>query len=103
MTSKKDLASIITGLEVQIDALYQALGENPPDATIRATAERFCRLNDDQQAKFFNEVASIMKRWPDSGLMNQVFFIGRHLKKCECSTEDARDFVRQLHAAMTGD
>ena len=98
---QQKLSDIIAGLQSQIDALYQLVGEDPPDAMIRTLAETFSRMNDDQQAKFFNEVAAIMKRWPNFGMGQQAFYIGRHLKRCECSTEDARDFIREVHEAMT--
>jgi hypothetical protein len=66
-------------------------------------AEEFCRLDDDAQARFFVHVARIASTWPRNqyganAAEWQASAIGRHLKNCSCSTEEARDFVRDIAA-----
>lgn len=68
-----------------------------------ALAEEFCKLDDDTQAKFFVHVARIMSTWDGFGSASaymQASFIGRHLATCECSTEEARELIRNIAAAM---
>ncbi len=97
---KAKLEPIIAGLQAQLDALHQLSGD-PPDAAIREIAKTFSRMNDDQQARFFNEVAAIMKDWPtDGGMASQAYYIGRHLRTCECSTDEARIFIHDIYTAM---
>jgi hypothetical protein len=77
------------------------------DVRVRATmtvddlAAAFCELDDDAQARFFVEVARLFAEWPHGG-RTQVLAIGGHLTTCQCSTEEARDFVRGL-ADVIGD
>jgi hypothetical protein len=64
-------------------------------------AEEFCQLTDDEQAKFFVHVARVMAAWPVvAGSIFQAHAIGRHLATCECSTEQARELIRNIAAAM---
>lgn len=60
----------------------------------------FANLDDDSQAQFFVKVAAYaLTHWegsPDS----QWWYVGRHLKTCECSTEDGREMVRTIARAM---
>jgi hypothetical protein len=64
-------------------------------------AEEFCQLTDDEQAKFFTHVARIMASWPVvAGAVFQAHAIGRHLATCECSTEAARELIRNIVSAM---
>jgi hypothetical protein len=67
-------------------------------------ADEFCKLDDDAQAQFFVHVAKIMSAWPGTSLgvasYAQASFIGRHLATCECSTEQARDLIRNIATAM---
>lgn len=63
--------------------------------TARELAEAFCDLNDEDQAQVLIEAAKIASEWPTNNGM-QWFYVGRHLKNCECSTEEARDLVRDI-------
>jgi hypothetical protein len=62
-------------------------------------AQAFAQMDDEQQAQFFIEVAKIAKEWPNAplgGAEMQWIRVGVHLRKCECSTEEARDLVRTI-------
>lgn len=65
------------------------------DLDIKTGAEWFCDLSDDEQCKFFVEVARIMDGWPGGG-DSQLYYIGGHLKNCKCSTPEAREMIRAL-------
>ena len=66
--------------------------------TIEQLAGLFADLDDDSQAKFFVEAARLFgsQHVRDT----QAFYIGRHLRDCGCSTEEARDFVRGIAESM---
>ena len=57
-------------------------------------AEAFCDLDDERQAQFFVEVARLAQEWPKAHY--QWSLVGNHLRDCECSTEAARDMVREI-------
>jgi hypothetical protein len=59
-------------------------------------AKAFCDLDDDAQAQFFVHVAADMAKWGGGKGAMQIFYIGKHLQECECSTEEARDWVKDL-------
>lgn len=60
-------------------------------------AEIFANMDDDKQARFFVAVAGIMEKWERSGAAeSQAYYIGGHLRNCECSTEEARQFIRNI-------
>ena len=61
---------------------------------IEEGAEWFAGLSDDEMSKFFCAVAEKAKAW--KGMPDDMwYFVGKHLAKCECSTEDARDMIRR--------
>ena len=62
-------------------------------------AEMFCAGDDEEQAQFFIEVARIAATWVPNNSM-QWFYVGRHLRNCACSTEAARDIVREIAQAI---
>lgn len=66
-------------------------------------AEAFCELDDEQQAQVFIDVARIASGWTAAngsyGAGWQWFTIGRHLKTCSCSTDEAREMVREIARA----
>ena len=63
-------------------------------------AKLFSEMDDDEQAKFFCEVARIAKAWgPGDGTM-QWMRIGRHLGTCECSTDEGRDMIRTIAESL---
>jgi hypothetical protein len=69
------------------------------ELTIEMAAKWFAELDDDSQAKFFVAVTEHAKSWPrhqDS----QWWEVGRHLRNCECSTNEARDMIGTIHNAM---
>jgi hypothetical protein len=59
-----------------------------------ATAAKwFAALDDDEMCKFLVAVAEEAKSYP-SNPENQWYYLGGHLKNCECSTDEAREMVR---------
>jgi hypothetical protein len=67
--------------------------------TPETLAAAFCDMDDEQQAQFFIEAARIAETWTSSSRHMQWFYVGRHLKTCTCSTEDARAMVRDIASA----
>ena len=61
----------------------------------RLLAEIFCDMDDESQAQFFIEVAAIARTWKNTNVA-QWFQVGAHLRKCECSTDDARDLILDI-------
>lgn len=69
--------------------------------SIELAAQWFAGLDDDAQAQFFVAVCEEAKKWPrDKGInfgpCHQWWLIGSHLRNCECSSEEARDMVREM-------
>jgi hypothetical protein len=59
----------------------------------------FCELDDEAQADFFVEVAKRAESWavnPDGQWMR----VGSHLRTCDCSTDEARELIRNLHYGL---
>ena len=71
--------------------------------SVRQIAQAFCKLDDDEQAKFLVCVGDIMKAWGAGKLETQCFNIGRHLVNCACSTQEARDVVQAMANGMEYD
>ena len=67
---------------------------------LRRLAEIFAAMDDDKQARFFVEVAEIMSKWEGGNADQQMWYVGGHLRNCECSTEGARDLIRSLAAGL---
>jgi hypothetical protein len=63
-------------------------------------AEVFCEWDDEKQAQFFIEAANIAGTWEGGGAAVQFRLVGRHLVTCACSSEGARDVVRDLAAGI---
>ncbi len=59
-------------------------------------AEAFCKMVDEEQAQFFIECTAIMGRWGAGKRSQQAYYIGNHLRTCACSTDAARDLVREI-------
>lgn len=70
------------------------------DGSVKKAAALFCGMSDDGQARFFSEVAAIMKTWGSAKSESQAHYIGRHLRNCECATVAGRDLVRSICDAM---
>lgn len=68
--------------------------------TVEQLAGLFSELDDDAQARFFVEVARVMQSWSVLARYSQPFDIGRHLRDCTCSTEEARDLIRAIADGM---
>lgn len=65
------------------------------DLDVKTAAAWFAGLDDEQQAQFFIDVAEAAKAW-DGAQSSQWFFVGRHLRDCECSTYEARDLIESI-------
>ena len=78
---------------------YPRTVEANVDFTPKMLAESFADMGDEDQAQFFIEVAKIAERWTD-GNFNQWAAVGGHLKRCSCSTPEARDMVRDMAYAI---
>lgn len=82
-------------------AMAYASEQGDVDCRSKAIAELFCAMTDDGQAQFFVHVAATMAKWPRVGACEtQAFYIGKHLRDCECSTEGGREFIRSIIYAM---
>lgn len=57
-------------------------------------AEAFCEMDDEQQAQFFIECARIAAGW--DGQFRQWFYVGKHLRTCECSNDNALAMVAEI-------
>lgn len=66
---------------------------------IQTAAKWFSGLSDDEMCKFFVAVAAEAESWPGSA-ETMWWYVGRHLRECECSTELARDLIRGINRAM---
>lgn len=69
------------------------------DLDIQTGAEWFASLDDEQQTQFFKEAARSAEKWPNNQQI-QWMLVGAHLADCECSSEGARQMIRDLHYAM---
>lgn len=69
------------------------------ELTPRQIAEAFASLGDEGQAQVIIEVAEIASRWTGTTFA-QWYQVGRHLARCECSTDDARDLVRDIYQGI---
>lgn len=60
-------------------------------------AQAFCDLDDEEQAQFFIEAARIASTtWERPATFMQWRSVGKHLATCACSTDDAREMVRDI-------
>lgn len=73
--------------------------ETEIELSIEAAAQWFAGITDDEQAKFFVEVARIAESFPYRQ-ETQWLAIGNHLMTCECSTEEAREMIRSIVYGM---
>lgn len=64
-------------------------------------AYAFSEMSDEEQAQFFIDVALLVRAWPDPiARQLQAMEIGKHLRECSCSNDDARQFVRDIVDGM---
>lgn len=69
--------------------------------SIDDAAEWFSGLTDDEQSKFFVAVTEHAKAWPGTLSQGEQWYrIGGHLRNCECSTDEARDMIREIHNGL---
>lgn len=68
--------------------------------TVERLAALFVELDVAAQAKFFVEVARLMSTWTAYERGVQTFFVGRHLRDRKCSTDDARNLLRNITDVM---
>lgn len=73
------------------------------EITVEQLASIFCELNDEQMAQFFIECAKLEAAWPEHpyGRFGQWWLVGRHLRTCACSTDDARAMINEIATAIT--
>lgn len=66
--------------------------------SVEQLAEAFCELDDERQAQFFIECARIASAWPTKhgGASYQWYLVGKHLRTCTCSTEEARTMITDM-------
>jgi hypothetical protein len=64
------------------------------DLDVETLAKVFCALDDDQMCKFFVEVHRIAEGHKDFD--NQWYYLGGHLRNCECSNEGTREMLRNI-------
>jgi hypothetical protein len=64
------------------------------DLDVETMARVFCELDDDQMCKFFVEVHRIAGQNP--AFDNQWYYLGGHLRNCECSNEGTREMLRNI-------
>ena len=69
------------------------------EVDIATLAKCFAHMQDEDQAQFFIEVAKIAETWPYRG-DTQWYYVGSHLRNCECSTDAARDMIRSIAEAV---
>ena len=72
------------------------------ELTITQAAAWFAELDDDQQARFFVELAAVAAKWDHEPLadLKQWERVGVHLRDCACATDDGRNVIRGIAAAM---
>jgi hypothetical protein len=72
------------------------------DITVDLLAQVFCSLDDDQMCQFFVKVHEEASKVPTFD--NQWFYLGGHLRNCECSNEGTREMLRSIvHYMETSD
>jgi hypothetical protein len=63
------------------------------DLDIPTAAKWFASLDDDQMCRFLVAVAAEAETYPGNP-DNQWYFLGGHLRNCQCSTPAAREMVK---------
>lgn len=69
--------------------------------TPRELAQAFCDMDDEAQAQFFIDAADIASGWKGALADWQWHTVGKHLLRCECSTDLAREMVTSIAEAIT--
>lgn len=63
------------------------------DIDVDVAAKWFAHQSDDTMCRFLVAVAAEAEKWP-MGADNQWFYLGGHLRNCECSNETTREMLR---------
>ena len=66
------------------------------DVDVSHLAEQFAALTDDAQAQFICMAAAKL----GSAMNMQAFYVGNHLRTCQCSTPQGREFITEIAKAM---
>jgi hypothetical protein len=69
------------------------------DITPELLGKIFCDMSDEQQCAFFVEIGRIAEA-SESNFGQQWYFLAGHLRNCECSTDAARTFIKNLAAGI---
>jgi hypothetical protein len=77
------LISVTTEIELDIDT----------------AAKWFANLDDDSMAKFLVAVEKESRDWP-CVVDNQWYYLGGHLRNCECVNEETREMIRRWNYWM---
>lgn len=65
------------------------------DITVDLLAKVFVHLDDDQMCRFFVEVHRQAEKVGQK-YDNQWYYLGGHLRNCECSNEGTREMLRNI-------
>lgn len=65
------------------------------EITPRLVAEMLAEMNDEDQAQVFIELAEIAATWAGANFQ-QWYSVGRHLRTCECSNDNARRLISDI-------
>lgn len=68
--------------------------------TAELLARAFCEFDDEEQTRFFVEVGKVMASWPTFNREMQLHYIANHLASCACSSDAAREFVREINRVI---
>lgn len=71
------------------------------DIDLPLLAKLFANLTDDEQAQFFIEAAKHFEAFGPGKAEYQAWLIGRHLRNCDCSTNEARDLISNIAGGLT--
>lgn len=69
------------------------------DLELETAAKWFANLNDDEMCKFLVLVAKEAEAFPSCG-DSQWYYLGGHLRNCECSTDGARKMIESWYYWM---
>lgn len=96
MINPDDLRRLDTAIANLEDIRYSLAATSEQDTVVRRIAKEFSQLDDDHQAKFFSAIAAIMQAWGEGKADQQLYYIARHMKTCQCATPEGREFVQTL-------
>lgn len=72
------------------------------EVTVDVLADVFCALDDDAMCQFFVKVHERASKVPTFD--NQWYYLGGHLRNCECSNDGTREMLRNIvHYMDTSD